>query len=49
MWAIINKDRAELAGDFYRGCGYCLPCPAGIETHISARIILLVGRSPYEI
>ena len=24
----IDKDRAELVGDFCRGCGYCMPCPA---------------------
>lgn len=48
MWAIINKDRSELAGDFCRGCGYCLPCPAGIDIPTSARITLLLGRSPYK-
>jgi len=48
IWAIINKDRAELAGDFCRACGYCLPCPAGIEIPIQARISLLLRRAPYE-
>jgi uncharacterized protein len=48
MWSVINKDRAELAGDFCRSCGYCLPCPAGIEIPTAARITLLLGRSPYE-
>ncbi|MHC6179957.1 aldo/keto reductase [Clostridium sp. JNZ X4-2] len=48
MWAIINKDRSELAGNFCRGCGYCLPCPAGIDIPTSARITLLLGRSPYK-
>ena len=27
----IAKDREQLSGDFCRGCGYCMPCPAGIE------------------
>lgn len=48
IWDIINKDRAELAGDFCRACGYCLPCPAGIEIPTQARISLLLRRAPYE-
>ena len=47
MWEIINRDRAELAGDFCRGCGYCLPCPAGIDIPNQARISLMMNRSPY--
>ena len=29
--ALIEHDRKELSGEFCRGCGYCMPCPAGIE------------------
>ncbi len=43
---VIEKDRAELSGDFCRGCGYCLPCPVGIEINTCARMSLLVRRSP---
>ena len=27
---LIEKDRAELSGEFCRGCGYCMPCPVNI-------------------
>ena len=46
MRALIEKDRAELAGEFCRGCGYCMPCPVGIEINNCARMSLLLRRSP---
>ena len=46
MQAIIDKERSELAGAFCRGCGYCLPCPAGIPIPMAARMTLLLSRSP---
>lgn len=42
----IEKERAELAGDFCRGCGYCMPCPAGIMINQCARMSLLLRRAP---
>ncbi len=43
---IIEADRAELSGDFCRGCGYCEPCPMGITIHQCARISLMLRRAP---
>lgn len=42
----IAADRVQLSGDFCRGCGYCLPCPANIDIPTAARMSLLLRRAP---
>lgn len=44
--ALIEKDRKELVGSFCRSCGYCMPCPMGIEINQCARMSQLIRRSP---
>ena len=44
--AYIENEKKELAGDFCRGCGYCMPCPAGIMINQCARMSLMLRRAP---
>jgi len=46
--AVIAKDRQELTTGFCRSCGYCMPCPAGIQILNCARMSQLIRRAPAE-
>lgn len=43
---LIENDKKILSGEFCRGCGYCLPCPAGIDIPNAARMSLMIRRAP---
>ena len=42
----IAQEKKSLSGDFCRGCGYCMPCPAGITINQCARMSLMLRRAP---
>lgn len=45
----IEKDKRELSGNFCRGCGYCEPCPVGIEINNCNRMSLFLKRAPLSV
>lgn len=42
----FEKERAELQGEFCRGCGYCMPCTVDIPINNCARMSLMIRRAP---
>ena len=48
LTAYIKKERQELSGSFCRSCGYCMPCPRGIQIRDCARMNMLLRRSPWQ-
>lgn len=48
MEDFFKQERAELQGEFCRGCGYCLPCTVDIPINNCARMSLMIRRAPSE-
>lgn len=48
MLAELDIQKKELGQTFCRACGYCMPCPAGIQIPMAARMKFLLRRAPSE-
>ena len=48
IMARIEADKKSLQGNFCRGCGYCLPCPADIKINMVARMSFLLRRAVWQ-
>lgn len=49
LQAFVVKEREQLAGNFCRGCGYCLPCTTDIMINQCARMSLMLRRAPSKV
>jgi len=48
-WTKVEEERKNLAGDFCRGCGYCMPCAVGIQINDCNRMSLFLRRAPLSV
>lgn len=48
LWSEIHGERSKLAASYCRGCGECMPCPAGIDIPLAARMGQFIGSMPIE-
>ena len=48
-WKKVEEERKNLAGDFCRGCGYCMPCTVGIQINDCNRMSLFLRRAPLSV
>ena len=48
-WQKVEEERKSLAGDFCRGCGYCMPCAVGIQINDCNRMSLFLRRAPLSV
>jgi len=49
FWKKVDEERKSLSGDFCRGCGYCMPCTAGIQIYDCNRMSLFLKRAPLSV